>query len=316
MKARRITYITLLAVTAALHLAYGQYTTLCMVVFMLCLPLISLAVSIRPARSVTARIRGGSDVRRGRKSSATFEVTRGAVMPPAAVKAVVVARNSFTGRSVRSRISINRLEESEIELTPDTSQLGTIRYTMKRAYVFDRLGIIPIPVKNGGEAELTVLPNFEKPYHDPQLIEKSTGILKPKPGGFAEEHEMRPYRDGDPLNLIHWKLSAKMNEYILREPQEMARKRIIIAADLPEDYEEHRSLLEQLAYLNWELMKYEVPYSIRYGRALFPIESVNDFDNFIKKALSEPMRCEPAPMSDDGPNTLICRLTPGRRADK
>ena len=77
------------------------------------------------------------------------------------------------------------------------------------------LGLFPIPVKKGGSVTVTVLPDKEIPVPEPALIENSAMALRPKPQGFSEEHELRPYRDGDPINHIHWKLSLKMDDYIL-----------------------------------------------------------------------------------------------------
>ena len=61
--------------------------------------------------------------------------------------------------------------------------------------------------------------------------------MKPKPQGFSEEHELRPYREGDAINLIHWKLSSKYDEPIVREPQELVRKDIVLSVDLPDDFD-------------------------------------------------------------------------------
>lgn len=33
--------------------------------------------------------------------------------------------------------------------------------------------------------------------------------MKPRVGAYAEEHELRPYRPGDPMRTVHWKLTAK-----------------------------------------------------------------------------------------------------------
>ena len=51
-------------------------------------------------------------------------------------------------------------------------------------------------------------------------------------GGFAESHEIRPYRAGDSLNLIHWKLSAKADELMLREPMEPNRGLALLTLDI------------------------------------------------------------------------------------
>ncbi|MBR2633811.1 MAG: DUF58 domain-containing protein, partial [Lentisphaeria bacterium] len=49
------------------------------------------------------------------------------------------------------------------------------------------------------------------------VFSKASG--RPKPGGgYGENYEIRQYRPGDNLNQIHWKLSAKVGDLMLREP--------------------------------------------------------------------------------------------------
>ena len=68
MTGRRITYIALLVVAVVLHLAYGQYATHYMVIFLLCIPVLSLLLSLPAAISARTKLYGGDVVRRGRKS--------------------------------------------------------------------------------------------------------------------------------------------------------------------------------------------------------------------------------------------------------
>ena len=35
---------------------------------------------------------------------------------------------------------------------------------------------------------------------------------------MRKSHDIRLYRIGDPINSVHWKLSAKLDELVVREP--------------------------------------------------------------------------------------------------
>lgn len=313
MTGRRITYIALLVVAVVLHLAYGQYATHYMVIFLLCIPVLSLLLSLPAAISARTKLYGGDVVRRGRKSRVRMTAGCGRFFPPEIWNVTVEAQNLFTGSTVtRRNIRLDDEDNRTMVFSPDTSQIGVVRFRIKRAYITDRLGLIPIPVKKGGTASTLVLPDTEMPVPEPALIDRSVGILKPKLGGFSEEHELRPYREGDPLNLIHWKLSGKFDEYIIREPQEVTRKEILLVADLPPLYEDHRSVLEQLCYLNDQLISQQIPYTLQYGRESLYIDSVNAFGEFMGRILSAPMRVEKAAMPDVGSNTLVYRIKPGK----
>lgn len=313
MAARRIIYLTLLILAVALHLAYGQYVTFFMVIFLLLVPILSLIASIPSALSVRTYLKGGGKVTRGRASSVSLAASHGEYLPPDAVRMCVESRNVFTGKKTTHRnVRISGANKDAREFNPDTTQIGTVRFSIKRAFIFDRLGLIPIPVKRGGSVSVTVMPDKEKPVPEPGLVDLSVGTLKPKPHSFSEEHELRPYRDGDPMNLVHWKISRKMDDIIVREPQELTRKKIVLVIDQPEHYESHKSVLEQLCYLHELLFANEIPYMLHYGRKRIYIDSENEFNDFLEGVLAEPMKAEKAMSPQGGLDTIVYYIKPRR----
>ena len=315
MAARRIIYFALLITVGILHFAYGQYMTHFMLIFLLCIPVLSLLLSLPAALSANTLLLGGEDICRGRESQVRLRAKCRGPLPPEAWSITLEAQNLFTGGSTtHQKIKIGSHKKLEKVFSTDTSKLGAIRYRIKRAVIFDYLGLFPIPVKKGGSVTVTVLPDKEIPVPEPALIENSAMALRPKPQGFSEEHELRPYRDGDPINLIHWKLSLKMDDYIIREPQEIVRREILLVIDKPADYEQHRSILEQLCFLNGVLAEQQVPYLLQYGRDTVLIDSINAYDDFIRGILSEPAHPAKATLPDIANDALIYRITPGKEA--
>ena len=314
MAARRVTYIVLLVSAALLHYAYGQYVTHYILLFLIFAPLLSVLLSLPAALRARTQLIGGDDVCRDREGHVRLKVETYGMLPPEAWSVTVKYENLFTGTAGgREKVRVFGEKLGEAEFKPDTSEIGGIRYSIKYAFIYDYLGLIPIPVRRGGPATLTVLPDKEEPVPEPELVERSAMALKPKPQGFSEEHELRPYREGDPLNLIHWKLTAKYDEFVIREPQEEIRKPIVLVMDLPVLYREHRSVLEQLCFINEQLLEKGIQYDLHYGRNQTHIASENDFDDFIHGVLSEPMQREKADvMFNNTEDALIYRIRPGR----
>ena len=61
---------------------------------------------------------------------------------------------------------------------------------------------------------------------------EASGPLKPRPGGGpGEGYDLRPYRAGDPVAAIHWKLSSKRDELVVRETLEPRRQGIALTFD-------------------------------------------------------------------------------------
>ncbi len=317
MSSRRLVYGALLLGTAILHLAYGQYVTFYILLFVLFLPILSLLISLPAVFMSRAELIGGADVRRGREATVRLRVACRFFLPPEVWKLKIEQQNLFLdARAVRTKVRLFGAQEREETFTPDTAHLGTVVYRIRSARVCDYLGIFALPVKKGAPAALTVLPNTEEPMPVPELVEPSDRVLKPKPLGFSEEHELRPYREGDAVNLIHWKLTEKMDAPIVREPQELIRKNIVLCMDLSEDYASQQSALEQLRFLSDLLLENRIPYLLYYGLHNIVIGGSGDFDRFLKAFLSSPIRNEQAQHIVAGSDTLVYRIVPKKEERK
>ena len=311
MASRRVLYGTLLIGALLLHLAYGQYITHYVLLFLLCLPILSFLISLPAMLSARVTLTGGEDVERTRLCTVRLQVENKWFLPAETVRLTLERQNLFTEpKPTRKTVCFYGVRSVERTYTPDTAQLGTIRCRIKRARVCDYLGLFALPVKKTGAVTLTVLPTPEKPIPDPKLFEASDRILKPKPLGFSEEHELRPYREGDAVNLIHWKLTQKYDEPIVREPQEMIRKNVVLSVDLPETYPEQQSVLEQLRFLSDALTRQGMPYLLHFGYKTVTIRSEGEYDRFIKTVLSEPMQAQPALPVRGGNDTLVYKILP------
>lgn len=315
MNGRRVTYGTLLLLSAVLHIAYGQYVSFYILLFVLLLPVLSLLLSLPAILCSRAELFGGTDVQRGRPSMIGLRVECRFFLPPETWKLKIERQNLFLEpRPERTRIRIHGRRTLSERFTPDTDRLGTVLYRIRYARVCDYLGLFAIPVKKGGAVTLTVLPNAEKPEPMPELVEPSERIMKPKPIGFSEEHELRPYREGDAVNLIHWKLTEKMDETIIREPQTLVRKSVVLCMDRTTDYESEQSVLEQLRFLADLLNAHQIPFLLCCGLRTVRIEGDGDFDRFLRSFLSMPACDEKAQGVASGSDTLIYRIAPKKEA--
>lgn len=313
MAGRRIVYIALLAVAALYHFAYGQYATHYILIFFLCLPVLSVALSIPAAIKSRASLVGVSDTHRNGDGRVDLKLESRFFLPPGAWRITVEEQNLFTQKTFsKKKLRFDGANEIIKSFRPDTSCLGTIRYRIRKARVYDYLGLIPLPVKTGGAAELTVLPDVERPDPMPELNDPSNVVFRPMPQGFSEEHELRPYRGGDPLNLIHWKLSCKLDELIVREPQEAIRKTIVLSVDIPETYGEQQSVLEQLRCLNDDILAQELNYELIFGDKRLRITSEEEFYAFLKSKLNRPLHAEKANVTALGRDEIIYRIRPSK----
>ena len=315
MTGRRLTYGTLVLVTAILHFAYGQYVTFYILLFLLSLPILSLLLSLPAILTSRADLFGGSDVQRGRAVGIRLCLKCRFFLPPEVWKVKVERQNLFLDmRPVRTKIRFFAVREKEVIFTPDTGRLGALRCEIRSARVCDYLGLFAIPIRKSKPVTVTVLPNAEKPVPMPELVEPSDHIMKAKPFGFSEEHELRPYREGDAVNLIHWKLTEKMDSPIVREPQELMRKNVVLCMDCFSAYESEQSVLEQLRCLADLLNENKIPFILYYGLRSVRIAGDGDFQHFLRSFLSGQTRDEQAQPITSGNDTIVYRIVPKKEA--
>lgn len=97
---------------------------------------------------------------------------------------------------------------------------GNLQTVMIKLVAYDPLGLLRKSIKLEIPFITTVLPQFRE-IEAKQLFEQIVHEQKqiPKKGG-EELKEYRPYRYGDPVNRINWKLSAHSQEWLYRETEE------------------------------------------------------------------------------------------------
>ena len=113
---------------------------------------------------------------------------------------------------------------------------GAISVAVRSVRLRDLMGITSVRKKVGFSTRITVLPailpvsqSIESNYI---YSAESSVFSREKPGDDPSEIFMlREYRDGDRHNLIHWKLSGRSDNFIVRELSKPVGSRILIIAD-------------------------------------------------------------------------------------
>ena len=311
MIGRRLAYGALLLGAGVLHFAYGQYVTFYILLFLLVLPVLSLFASLPAILSSHAELIGSADVQRGHSCDLRMLIRCSFFLPPDLYRVKIEQRNLYLEQDgTKVKLNVYGTKSHDEIFPPNTDRLGIITYRIRSVRACDYLGLFSIPIKKKGTITLTVLPNAEKPVPMPDLLKTSELVRKPKPLGFSEEHELRPYREGDAVNLIHWKLTEKMDTPIVREPQEMLRRRVVLCMDLYGDYDAQQSVLEQLRCLADILNNSGIPFLLYYGLRTVHIEGEGDLIRFLKSLFSERMHDEKCQPAAGGADTLVYRIEP------
>lgn len=109
-----------------------------------------------------------------------------------------------------------------------TRSCGCLKIKAKYAKLYDMLGIFFIPVRLNSYNEVLIMPKEEKPYVLPDTDKMEIIGYKPKLSGFADEYDLRGYQRGDSLKNIHWKISARYDDLIVKDPSTPIYKPLVL----------------------------------------------------------------------------------------
>lgn len=235
-----------------LYLISGQWLAWLLLVGVLALPLLSLVLSIPALRSFRLAPTGGDSAEMGEDIRLWLLGSCAVPMPP--FRGEIQMQHSFSGEKFRYRP----------DKGADTRHCGSWKINIHGARVCDYLGLFALRPRYLEGLTLTVRPAPVPVPGEPDL-EKFTALRwHPKPGGgCAENHELRDYRPGDAMNGVHWKLSAKTGELVVREPMEPEQQLLLLTLDLRGTPEELDRKLGRLLWLGQVLLDRGLHFRIR-----------------------------------------------------
>lgn len=281
MWGRRIAYLLTLLGSLVFYGFYKEWLSWIAIVTIFFLPLLSLVLSLPAMFTVKASLRCPKTVRMGIPARSVLQVTCKFPTPP-----------------VRSRIRLRHsLSEATFlgqpgELIP-TDHCGVMMISYDELYVYDYLGLFRWRLRRQDRTVMYILPKPVPAAQLPQMAGKAVSLWRPKPGGgFAENHDLRPYRPGDDLRNLHWKMSAKTGKLIYREPIEPVQQGYMLTLSLAGTPETLDRKLGQLVWISNQLIVKQQEHSIRCctgnGTLQYQVTDKASLDVALRRMLTGP----------------------------
>lgn len=295
MFARRMLYVAVLLGVVTFHLFYTEFDSYLLLVSLLVLPVLSLAVSLPAMLRVRVSLEAPESVRHGAKAELTVHLSCAGQMPVGGLRLRLCSHNRLTGgEPYPPRVYLPAGGSQALKLPIDTSHCGCIGFAVARVRVIDHLGLFALPVRHSAAVTTTVLPVPAPPEPLPKLFDYAAYDLRPKPGGgFSEEHELRPYREGDAIVSVHWKLSSKLDALVVREPMEPRIRPVLLTFDMAGAPDALDSMLSQLSWLSGRLSGHGFAHLLQWHDSEGRLHServadVQSFDRLLRRLLSQP----------------------------
>lgn len=274
MITKRLCYIAALVGCVVFYIAYQAWFSTLLLWTVVLLPLVSLLAGLPSIRRFELQLTCEREIDIG--DTLTVSVSADTALP---YRVKLRLRRCITGEEWRFG--------DHAQLPVD--HCGAIAVSVRRAVVYDPLGLIGIPVRLDDTLFAVAMPT---PLETALPAEMDTIVAvswRPKAGGgFSEYHEMRDYRPGDSLKHIHWKLTAKRGEPILREPMQ-PELRWLLMLDVCGTPEELDRKFGRLLFLGRELLRRGLPFEIaamtEKGLLRSSVVTVEDLEGAVSELL-------------------------------
>lgn len=276
----RLLYLAVLVFCGVFYIAYGEWLSFLVLMAVLGLPWLSLLLSIPAILSFRVIPAGPEALEMGQRPELWLLGSCPQPMPPFRGQLKLV--HTPSGRSAPYQDTDGSL----------TDHCGCVTVTAEKVRICDYLGLFAFPVKNKETKTILIHPRPLAVNAPKELERHIAGSWKPKSGGgFAENHELRPYRPGDNLNQIHWKLSAKTGDLILRQSMEPQRGLVLLTLHLRGTPEEVDRKFGRLMWLGRYLLEKHLTFELRAltgsGLLTFSIAEEAGLDRAIHALLRE-----------------------------
>lgn len=310
MAVNRVLYVLGLLLSAVFYFASGSWFSWILLVMLAALPWVSLLFSL-PAMLGCRLLAGLPErVEQGESALMHLKLTAPRWLPAPEIQLRLNLRTRDREKDIRY---LSRLSRTDGVLALPTENCGAIWPAFRRGRVYDALGLIWLPLRTPTLHPMTILPPARQPASLPDPQQLLAMQLRPKPGGgYSENHDHRAYRPGDPVKDIHWKLSLKSEQLVVREPLEPVDRRICLAVLTPRGPERRAETLGCLRWLSGWLLDREVVHTVVWMEGNQPaaveIRDPEALLDVLARACAAPEDSLDLPDSLPFRADLVCRL--------
>lgn len=294
MARNKLLYLFTLVLSAFFYMAYPFWFSWYMLVLFLLFPIFDLLISLPGMLTKRAVITAPFSVEQNSAEIATVTIRARRALPSGSVK-LRLSEETET-RQLRRSIRSGSQNGTQIVLEIDTTRCGTSSFTLTRLWASSLMGFFSVPHKLGSSVSVTVLPAPIRPMKMITMPKPAT--FRPKPGGgFSEEHDIRPYRIGDPMNSVHWKLTAKHDSLMVREALEMPPHSRLVRCVPWNSSAERETILGRLRWISQYLVGRDCPHYVKLEQNGYVTEitSGEELTALLCRAIRGKSMREPAP---------------------
>ena len=263
---RRIIYGGVLVGVFLFQITNENYLAHFLLALCAAMPLLSLALSLPGMLGCRLTVSAvPAALERGEAGRWQLSVEVPVGLPLARITLRLTEQNLLTGETRGRRLAMTGVARRKpVELSAPTGHCGLLELWVGRARVYDYLGLFSRRLEVPAPARLLCRPI--PAAAEPPAISEGQG-LRPTAGSAArrgpgDDYDLREYRPGDPMRSVHWKLSSKWDQLIVRERAETLVPLPLLTLDLCGSPDTLDPLLDRLLGLSQAMLRSQQPHGV------------------------------------------------------
>ena len=261
-------YLVALAAVGLLSILYNTYYMGIMFLTMTVFPFFLFALLSYVYGHLKADLMSVIHVaKKGEVVPISIQIDNPTIFPISRIKLYLTYKNSFSSQIYKKNyvVSVDANTKTQVICNLYSEYAGNLEITLKNVRIYDYLKLFSLVKKKNVQLTVAVLPVYYELSQDMQsslnaCLVDSDDYSKVKSGDDPSEvFSIRPYREGDRQQRIHWKLSRKQNQLMIKEFSEPMSCSILLFVDLSIPAEINRmvlmdSILECALSLSYSLL--------------------------------------------------------------
>ena len=263
-----------------LYFFMGTKLTLVLLLLSFSVPALGVLLSFLAARKIEVFLEVPPNIQKGLPATCRIHLKNPSPMPLSRVLIDVEFHNQLIDDSHTFSVNLSVMPKGEASAAFQlaSSYCGQAVSTVVQVGVFDLFGIIAFPKTVAAEGKTLILPETFAPEVNlttaSALLEDSDAYSPYQKGwDLTETFQIRDYVEGDSPKQIHWKLTQKYDQLIVRDPSLPLVRSLLIfwerTVPSPQTAPKVLDTLAEVAVsLSQTLMENNIPHHIAWNHPL------------------------------------------------
>lgn len=241
MLRRKIVYLISLILIISINIMFEEYEPLVVLLIMIIVPVVIYIYTYVISKLISINIRTEDQtVARGDKIWFEVIVNNISIFPVPNVTVIVEYKYNNCKESMYKEFIVNAKGSGKTRIDGYMlmNYCGNLKIGIKKAYTYDVLKIVQRSIQTDDYDQIIVMPKLVEPDYytlhtpDNSILDSQHYSKKISGKDASEIFDIRDYRDGDNVNRIHWKLSAKQDKFVVKELSMPINKSNVILVEL------------------------------------------------------------------------------------